>query len=304
MSDPVAQVHDAHVRRLAGIDPLVRVGSLDVTSEACVEWSADRQAVALVDVRETDPESEAGLWVEDRVVRLQVRAATDQAAAATHDLLERAHRIAGDACTTHVSVASRDTAMVRPLLRAGFAPNAVLAVHRLTRSDVQPLSPGEQHEVAVREARPDDLDAVVAADVAVQAYDARLGGLPERPDAERVIRPGVEKALRERPGWTWVAELDGAVVGVCQMEPPEDAQWVAGEVASPSTAYLADLHVDPAARGRQVGSRLVAAAHLRATAAGAQVVLLHHAAANPLSTPFWARAGYRPLVTGWARRVG
>src|SRR4051794_17285097 len=105
MSDPVAQVHDAHVRRLAGIDPLVRVGSLDVTSEACVEWSADGQAVALVDVRETDPESE-GLWVEDRVVRLQVRAATDEAAAATGDLLERAHRIAGDACTTHVSVAS------------------------------------------------------------------------------------------------------------------------------------------------------------------------------------------------------
>jgi GNAT superfamily N-acetyltransferase len=100
-----------------------------------------------------------------------------------------------------------------------------------------------------------------------------------------------------------VAELDGAVVGVCQMEPPEDAQWVAGEVASPSTAYLAEMYVDPGSRGQQVGSRLVAAAHLRASAAGAHVVVLHHSAMNPLSTPFWARAGYRPLVTGWARRV-
>ena len=118
-----------------------------------------------------------------------------------------------------------------------------------------------------------------------------------------MIRPGVEKALRERPGWTWVAEQDGAVVGVCQMEPPEDASWIAGEVASPSTAYLADLYVDPASRGQQVGTRLVAAAHLRATAAGAHMVVLHHSATNPLSTPFWARAGYRPLVTGWARRV-
>ncbi len=84
-------------------------------------------------------------------------------------------------------------------------------------------TPAARVDVVVREARPDDLDAVVAANVAVQAYDAALGSLPDRPDSERVIRPGVEKALRERPGWTLVAEQDGAVVGVCQMEPPEDA---------------------------------------------------------------------------------
>src|SRR3954452_24917232 len=144
MSDPVAQVHDAHIRRLAGLDPLVRVGSLDVTSEACVEWSADGAAVALVDVRETDPESEAGLWVDDGVVRLQVRAATDEAAAAIGDLLERAHGIGAEVGTTHLGVASRDTAMIRPLLRAGFAPNAVLAVHRLTRPDVRPPTENEQ----------------------------------------------------------------------------------------------------------------------------------------------------------------
>jgi len=302
MSEPAAQVHDAHALRVADIDPMVRVARLDLTSETSLEWSADEQAVALVDVRDTDPDSESGLWVDDRIVRLQVRAATDEAAAAIGDLLERTHRIGDEVGTTHVSIASRDTAMVGPLVRAGFALNAVLAVHRLTRSDVRPAS-ADRSDVVVREARPDDLDAVVAADVAVQAYDAHLGGLPDRPDSARVIRPGVEKALRERPGWTLVAEQDGAVVGVCQVEPPEDAQWIAGEVASPSTAYLADLYVDPTSRGRQVGSRLVAAAHQRATAAGAEVVVLHHSAANPLSTPFWARAGYRPLVTGWARRV-
>jgi ribosomal protein S18 acetylase RimI-like enzyme len=302
MPDPVADVHDAHVRRLAGIDRLVRVGDLDVTSDASVEWSPDGQAVVVGDVQETDPESEAGLWVEDRVVRLQVRAATDSAASTVTELLERGHAIAVG--TTHVSVPSRDTAMLAPLVRAGFAPNAVLAVHRLSRSDVQPPpAGGESDSLVVRAADLDDLDEVVAANLAVQAFDAHVGSLPVRPGAERVIRPAVEKALRERPGWNWVAELDGSVVGVCQMEPPEDAQWVASAVAGPATAYLAELYVDPAARGRQVGARLVAAAHLRATAAGAQLVVLHHSAANPLSTPFWARAGYRPLVTGWARRL-
>ena len=300
MLEAVREVHEAHVRRLADIDPLVRVTDVDLTPESSLEWSSDGQALVLADVRETDPESESGLWAEDRVIRLQVRAATDAAAADSDNLLERGGRIATGPVTTHVSVPSRDTALIGPLVRAGFAPNAVLAVHRLSRDDVRP--PDRDGPVVVRVAEPGDLEAVVAANVAVQAFDATLGSLPERPDAERVMRPAAEKSLRENPGWSWVAERDGVVVGVCQMEPPADAAWVAGQVSSPSVAYLGELHVDPAARGQQVGSRLVAAAHLRAAAAGAQVVLLHHSAVNPLSTPFWARAGYRPLVTGWAHR--
>ena len=40
---------------LADIDPMVRVARLDLTSETSLEWSADEQAVALVDVREHRP---------------------------------------------------------------------------------------------------------------------------------------------------------------------------------------------------------------------------------------------------------
>lgn len=299
MPEALAQVHDAHVRRLSAIDPMARVRDLDVTSEAAAEWSADRQAVAVVDVRETEASSEAGLWVEDRIVRVQLRAATDDAAHAARELLDRAHRVGG-AGTAYVSVASRDVALIAPLIRAGFAPKAVLAVHRLPRPELRSASQ-DSDGTTVRIAAPADLDAVVAAHVAVQAFDSYIGSLPHRADAEQVIRPLVEQSLHDQPGWTWVAEQDGAVVGVCQMEPPEQAGWVGIEVASPSTAYLGELYVDPSARASGVGRRLVAAAHLRATAAGAQVVALHHAAANPLSTPFWGRAGYRPLVTSWAR---
>src|SRR3954452_15512449 len=207
MLEAVREVHEAHVRRLAGVDPLVRVTDVDVTSRSSAEWSPDEQALVLADVRETDPDSDAALWAEERVVRLQVRAATDRAAAACTDLLERGHRITGGTLTTHVSVASRDTALVGPLVRAGFAPNAVLAVHRLSRTDARPAE--QDGAVVVRQAGPGDLEDVVAAHVAVQAFDARLGSLPERPGSERVIRPAVETALRERPGWCWVAERDG-----------------------------------------------------------------------------------------------
>jgi hypothetical protein len=36
--------------------------------------------------------------------------------------------------------------------------------------------------------------------------------------------------------------------------------------------------------------------------AGADVALVQHALANPLSTPFWYAQGYRPLWTYWQRR--
>ena len=103
----------------------------------------------------------------------------------------------------------------------------------------------------------------------------------------------------------WVAERDGIVVGVCEMEPPESAEWVTGSVTPPpdgsTTAYLGLLHVSPGERGLGIGAWLVRAAHARAAAAGAGQVVLHHAAVNPLSVPFWGRAGYRSLLTGWVR---
>ena len=34
---------------------------------------------------------------------------------------------------------------------------------------------------------------------------------------------------------------------------------------------------------------------------GVSAILLHHAAASPRSGPFWARHGYRPLLSSWAQ---
>ncbi len=117
--------------------------------------------------------------------------------------------------------------------------------------------------------------------------------------------PLVESALHDHPDWSWVAEREGSILGVCMMESPEEATWVTDWVTPPAdgstTAYLGLLHVCPGERGRGIGGHLVAAAHARAAQAGVSQVLLHHAVSNPLSVPFWGRAGYRPLVTGWVR---
>jgi GNAT superfamily N-acetyltransferase len=62
------------------------------------------------------------------------------------------------------------------------------------------------------------------------------------------------------------------------------------------------MFVLPGRRGAGVGAALVARAHAEMAAAGVALALLHYEQANPLSTPFWARQGYRPLWTSWEAR--
>jgi GNAT superfamily N-acetyltransferase len=62
------------------------------------------------------------------------------------------------------------------------------------------------------------------------------------------------------------------------------------------------MFVLPGRRGAGVGAALVARAHTEMAAAGVALALLHYEQANPLSTPFWARQGYRPLWTSWEAR--
>ena len=161
----------------------------------------------------------------------------------------------------------------------------------------------EREGLLVRPATPQDLESVVAAGVAVHVFDGLAGVLPERPDAGTVLREGAAESLAEHPGWCWVAVQDGHVVGVCEVKPPGAALWATSWVAGDApTAYLALMHVAARERGRGIGRALVAAAHQQVAASGATRVVLHHGATNPLSVPFWGRAGYRPLVSGWLRQ--
>lgn len=308
VTDRAAWVHTEHVRRLAALDAAVRLPDLDLSADHHeVLLAPDGEAVAVVEPQHTDPASAPGLWVDEDVYRVQVRCTAAAGPAALTELLRRASTALGEDRPAHLIAASRDTALLRPLLKAGWAPATVLALHRLEPPPLFAEAGGEDG-VEVRSATPDDIEAVVAASVAVQAHDSAVGVLPDRPGAAEVFWPSVESALQERPDWCWVAERAGLVVGVCEMEPPEVADWVTGAVNAPPdgapTAYLGMLHVAAGERGRGIGSALVRAAHARAVEAGAGQVVLHHGAANPLSVPFWGRAGYRPLITGWARFGG
>ena len=190
-----------------------------------------------------------------------------------------------------------------PARAPGYTPATVLALHRLGRPrrggarDCRGAGPRRRPPTTSRHSwRP----ASPCRPTTPWSACSRSGRGPRtcsRPD-DRV------GAARRIPAGAWVAERDGAVVGVCEMEPPESAAWVTGSV-QPAAGRVGDgvprdaARRPPTSAGDGVGARLVRAAHARAAEAGASQVVLHHAAANPLSVPFWGRAGYRPLLTGW-----
>jgi GNAT superfamily N-acetyltransferase len=212
---------------------------------------------------------------------------------------------------------SRDIDGVKPLLRHGLTPLTVVAV----RSPSRFAGPGEGRPrqavagarsaippaaapggVKVRRAEAADIDEVVRLGLELIRFDAHFDCVIERPGAAQALRRYIAPMLDGPGSWTWLAERDGAAVGMLSAERPEDAGWIAPMVSAAPAAYLMQMVVSPGDRGGGLGASLVAEAHREMEAAGVASVLLHYGQLNPLSAPFWSRQGYRPLWTSWEAR--
>jgi GNAT superfamily N-acetyltransferase len=193
---------------------------------------------------------------------------------------------------------SRDTAMTRLFLGHGLLPAVVVAA----RAAGRPMAPAPLPAgVTIRPLAEHDVDGATALQLAVVAWDAQFGGVHLRPSTPARSRDEVLAQLGQEPVTAWVAERAGQVAGYVSIEWPEQAGWVAGLVAGDRgrTAYLGCMSVETGLRSGGIGAALAAHVHGHLDAAGVRQTLLHYAALNPLSAPFWARCGYRPLWTAW-----
>ncbi len=202
---------------------------------------------------------------------------------------------------------SRDISGVKALLKHGMQAITVIAVrpagHAMLAAD--PVAAGDTGMPAgavIREARPDDLDAVAELEMGVVRFDAHFGAAILRPATEALVRDATRQALARRQAWVWVAERGGRLVGLVHVQPPEESAWIAGMTRPGTTAYLQSMLVAPQERSGGLGAALVDRAHNELDARGITTTLLHFAQMNPLSAPFWSRMGYRPLWTGWESR--
>ncbi|MEP7023629.1 MAG: GNAT family N-acetyltransferase [Actinomycetota bacterium] len=256
-----------------------------------------------------DPEVMESCWVSLRshqLVRARVGGGDGPAAvSAMAALLSRwqAHVAAQPAgpegeTSAVLSWPSRDTVMTQLFLRRGLRPAVMVAA----RPGARPMAPAALPcGVTIRPLAECDVAAAGALQLAVVSWDAQFGGVHLRPSTPARSRDEVAAQLGAEPVTAWVAERAGAVVGYVAIEWPREAAWVSGLAAGDPgrTAYLGCMSVQAGRRGGGTGAALAAHVHSCLDAAGVQLTLLHHAALNPLSAPFWARCGYRPLWTGW-----
>jgi GNAT superfamily N-acetyltransferase len=290
------ELHAAQAARWRAVDPLLpapqRPGGEPLAVPDGLGWASRY---------DLDPDSMNASWTAlGNHALLAHVTGPDPAAAlgALLDLWEPALGPAGDVeCAAEVVWPSRDTTPVLALARRGFAPTVVVAVGRTGLAAPVPVLGLE-----VRPATASDVDVLAAFGLEIVRYDGQFGAIGERPSTLPRLVEGYAKAL-ERPVRTaWLAVLDGRPVGMCTVDLPEHAAGGQPLCSASAVGYVGSMYVDPAARSAGVGSALHAVADAALKAGGAEVTVLHHAAPNPRSTPFWYRHGYRPLWTHWFRR--
>jgi GNAT superfamily N-acetyltransferase len=195
---------------------------------------------------------------------------------------------------------TRDTGGVLALLRHGLQPMTVLAAR------TPGLGPQDERELpdrlVIRPAGPADLTSVVAMELGVVRYDEQFGGAIWRAATEELVRTESRSALENRSSWIWLAELDGRVIGLVTVLPPEASTWISNMTRPRPAAYLSTMYVVPDQRSKGIAAGLVRRVHAELDTQGIAVTLLHHSTVNPVSGPFWNRMGYRPLWTSWESR--
>jgi GNAT superfamily N-acetyltransferase len=297
MNGVASEVLAAHRARFAELDPrLAKPKPLPDLIDGDVPLACPG-GLALVRTTNADPASFAACFTAARESRLVAKVDGPKAMAALLDQWEGLDGVRpGPDSTAIVTWPSRDTAMTRTLLEHGFVPQSVLAVRRGSF----PV-PGGSSGVAVRRLEATDVEAAVALWMQVMRWDAQFGGMAVRASTEGHVRGELESALGPDGVWVWVAERDGVTVGLVVVQPPERAAWAVSPSAFSPGVYVSCGVVAEGSRSGGIGSALMREVHAFVDAAGIPVSLLHYAALNPLSGPFWSRCGYSPLTTVWAR---
>ena len=152
---------------------------------------------------------------------------------------------------------------------------------------------------AVREARPDDVDGVMALTPLIRLHQAGApvfsGNL--RVETPERIRASVEEDIALDEVGALVAESDGRLVGgfiVAPVEMSGDGPHDFTGLARPERAsYLAWAATLPEVRGSGVGVALTEAAFAWSRRAGYGTMVTDWRVTNLLSSRFWPRRGFR-----------
>jgi GNAT superfamily N-acetyltransferase len=150
------------------------------------------------------------------------------------------------------------------------------------------MSPFTAAEVKVREATEADLDRIVE----LLGHGALVEGKEDRANLSPYAAALAE--ISQGPGGVMVAEVDGTVVGVCQLIVFRHIQ---GRGAL--CAEVESVHVHPDMRGQGIGHVLMEAAIQRARTLGCARVQLTSNLARPEAHRFYESLGFSSSHRGF-----
>jgi GNAT superfamily N-acetyltransferase len=195
--------------------------------------------------------------------------------------------------TSHYAmVPATDAALVDAWFRLGFGHQHVYAIR-----EVPPAGPRAEPPagVEVREARPEDLDALARIDVALPEHQVRAPVFSRLPlPSLEETRTEYEKDFDDPRFTTLVVERDGEVIGATIACPIEVSSTHQSLALPPGAGFLGFASVLPDHRGSGAGRLLGEAVFEWARETGREWVVTDWRMTNLLASRAWPQLGFRP----------
>ncbi|HEY0638343.1 MAG TPA: GNAT family N-acetyltransferase [Pseudonocardiaceae bacterium] len=300
---PPTEAVRAQAARFAALDPLLPPYDGELAGDLITAVTpAGEPVYGLRVVNRLSPDNVARLWAAAETESLTPligdtgTAGMGALLGAWAAVIAQAPPSADSACV--VTWPSHDIAATRAFLDHGLVPAVVVAVH----TSLPAVAPEPPEGLVVRRAGTTDYQAVIDLALAELEYSSHVGAAAPANGAD-LRTDSVLRRLADG-GPMWLAVRDGEAVGLadCGWADVAPGEGYARQLRPGRWGYVNCLSVLTEARGRGVGAALVAAAHAEFARGGARGSFLFYTPANPLSSVFWPRRGYRPLWTMWETR--
>lgn len=195
-------------------------------------------------------------------------------------------------------VPTADRATLDAWFALGFGHEQAHALHPLTPGDNPVLPPG----VEVRRARPDDLDLLLDVAGLIATHQARAPVFGVALQEARYGWNSEWAELLSDPAITvWLAVREGRVIAFQAYVPAPATEW---DMLVPDRCALLEVAATrPEARGQGLGRLLTAVGLKAAHEAGYACCLADWRVTNLLSSRFWPRQGFEPVVYRLSRRI-
>jgi ribosomal protein S18 acetylase RimI-like enzyme len=196
----------------------------------------------------------------------------------------------------YVVVPAADEPLVDAWFRLGFGQQQASGIREV---------PDEPWPEGVRRAEPRDLDSLVELAPLLADHQLRAPVFSGRAlDLDREeLRRDIEADLASGTAGSFVAEVDGRIVGNFEVRPVEDSSLHTSLARRERASYLAWAATLPEVRGSGAGLALTQACFAWAREAGYETMVTDWRVTNLRASRFWPRRGFRPTFLRLYRSI-